>query len=250
MTDQTGQPSSEQSVSLTLCEKQQKESILLELITEVIQEIQSLYGSNSLSISNLNQIFNRILSKFYQRDDIPKIDTFAILNSLKKMKEISFEHDSKKWTFCVSMETSLTSEKSKMIITFNSSMIIYYFRTIIDRLDPIQQDMLLLMYMSILREHEVSPKIPNFELTIEQDYQFWYDFLKWETKRKIFLLKCKSEFIRKPFFSQKDTKYYLDRLCKQSGYSSTPESFREFFGRSYISNNEHFREKIRFPLEF
>jgi hypothetical protein len=250
MSGQTEQPSSEQSVSLTLCEKPQKKSILLELIADLVQEIQSLYGSDSLSISNLNQIFNRILSKFYQRDDIPKIDTFAILNSLKKMKEISFEHNSKKWTFCVSMKTSLTSEKSKMIITFNSSMIIYYFRTIIDRLDPIQQDMLLLMYMSILREREVSPKIPNFELTIEQDYQFWCDFLKWETERKIFLINCKYKFICQPFFSGKDTRFYLNLLSRSSGHPSTPESFREFFGRSYISNNEHFQEKIRSPLEF
>jgi hypothetical protein len=239
MSEQTEQEqsSSEQSVSLTLCEKQQKESILLQLIADLVQGMQSLYESNSLSPVNLNQIFKKILSDFYQRDDIPKVDTFAILNSFRKMKEIPFEHDSKKWTFYFSKETSLTSGKTEMTITVESSMIIGIFRTIIDRLDPIQQDLLFLMYRSILREREVSPKIPNFELTIEQDYQFWCDSLEWKTQRNKFLLKCKYEFIRQPFFSKKDTKFYLDELSRSSGYPFTPESFREFLGRYYIKSN-------------
>jgi hypothetical protein len=93
------------------------------------------------------------------------------------------------------------------------------------------------MYRSILREREVSPKIPNFELTIEKDYQFWCDFLNWKTQRNTFLLKCKSEFIRQPFFSQKNTKFYLDELSMKSGYPSHPESFREFLGRPYIKSD-------------
>ncbi len=234
MSKQTEQPSSEQSVSLTLCEKPQKESILLELIADLVQAMKSLYESDSLSSGTLKHIFNEILSKFYQRDDIPKIDIFAILNSLRKMREILFEHDSKIWTFCFSRETSLKFGKSKMTITVESSMIIGFFRTIIDCLDPIQQDMLSLMYRSILRKRDVSPKIPNFELTIEQDYQFWCDSLKWKTERVRFLLNCKYEFIRQPFFSKKDTKFYLGELSRSSGYPSTPESFREFLGRYYI----------------
>jgi hypothetical protein len=166
------------------------------------------------------------------------------------MKEIPFEHDSKNWTFCFSRETSLTSGKSKMTITVESSMIIGFFRTIIDRLDPIQHDLLFLMYRSILRKNEVSPKIPNFELTIEQDYQFWCDSLKWETERKTFLLNCKYQFIRQPYFSGKDTKFYLNQLSRSSGYPSTPESFSEFFGRSYIWQNEYFREKSDSPWNF
>lgn len=237
MSEQTEQQSSEQSVSLTLCEKQQKESILLQLIADLVQAMQSSYESDSLSVLTLNQIFKKILYDFSQRSDIPKVDTFAILNSLRKMREILFKHDSKNWTFCFSKETSLTSGKSNMIITIESSMIIGIFRTIIDRLDPIQQDLLFLMYRSILREREVSPKIPNFELTIEQDYQFWYDSLEWKTQRNTFLLNCKYEFIRQPFFSKKDTKFYLGELSRSSGYPFTPESFREFLGRYYIKSD-------------
>ena len=233
----TNQPSSKQSDSLTLCEKQQKESILLQLIADFVQGMQSSYESDSLSVLTLNQIFLKILSDFSQRSDIPKVDTFAILNSLRKMKEIPFEHDSKIWTFCFSRETSLKFGKSKMTITVESSMIIGFFRTIIDCLDPIQQDLLFLMYRSILREREVSPKIPHFELTIEQDYQFWCDSLNWKTQRNTFLLNCKYEFIRQPFFSKKDTKFYLDELWRSSGYPSTPESFSEFLGRHYIKSD-------------
>ena len=250
MTEQLEQPSSGQSVSSTLCEKPQKKFLLNQLIADLVQAMQSFYERDSLSIPTLNQIFKKILSDFYQRDDIPKIDIFAILNSLKKMKEIPFEHDSRNWIFCFSTETSLTSGKSKMTITVESSMIIGFFQTIIDRLVPIQQDLLFLMYTSILRKRDVSPKIPNFELTIEQDYEYWSNFLKWKTERDSFLLNCKYEFIRQPFFSKKDTKYYLGELSRSSGYPYTPESFQEFLGRPYIRLNLNFQEKSDSVLDF
>lgn len=207
---------------------------LLDLIVDLINKMTSLYDTDLLSIPTLNQFFKKILSDFSQRCDIPKVDIFAILNSLRKMDEIPFEYDSKNWTFCFSNETSLTSGKSKMIITVESSMIIGIFQKIIDLLDPIQKDLLFLMYRSILRERAVSPKIPYFELTIHQNYQYWCDFLKWETERESFLINCKYQFIRQPYFSGKDTKFYLNRLSRSSGYPSTPESFSHFFGRYYI----------------
>jgi len=248
------QPSSEQSFSLTPCQKSEKPEKELfsfrKLIADLVQVIQSLYDSDSLDNETLNETFQKILSDFNQRDDISKVDIFAILNSLRKIEEIPFEHDSKNWTFCFSRETSLTSGKSKMTITVKSSMIIGFFRTIIDCLNPIEQDMLSLMYMSVLRKHEVSPKNPKFELTIEQDYQFWCDSLKWETERTTFLLNCKYQFIRQPYFSGKDTKYYLNQLSRSSGYESTPESFREFFGRSYISEIKCLREESNSSWNF
>lgn len=134
MSEQLEQPYSEQSVSLSPCEKPQKELFLTQLIADLVQAMQSLYESDSLSIPTLNQIFKKILSDFSQRDDIPKVDIFAILNSLRKMTEIPFEHDSKDWTFSFSTETSLTFGKSKMTITVESSMIIGFFRTIINSL--------------------------------------------------------------------------------------------------------------------
>ena len=219
---------------------------LLDLIVDFIQEIKSLYDTDSLRVLTLNQNFKKILSDFSQRCDIPKVDTFAILNSLRKMDEIPFEYDSKNWTFCFSNETSLTSGKSKMIITVESSMIIGIFQKIIDLLDPIQKDLLFLMYRSILREREVSPKIPNFELTIYQNYQYWCDYLKWETERESFLIKCKSKFICSTYLSKKDVKFYVKQ---SSGYPSTPESFSEFFGRYYILT-KFFKEKSNSDLNF
>jgi hypothetical protein len=231
MTEQKEQPSSEQSVSLTLCKKPQKELFFSQLSADLVQAMQLLYESDSLSIPTLNQIFKNILSDFSQRDDIPKIDIFAILNSLRKMREISFVHDSKNWTFCFSRETSLTYGKSKAIITVESSMIIGFFQPIICRLGPIQQDLLFLMYKSILINHEVSPKIPNFELTIEQDFEYWCDLLKWETERKKFLSKC-NNFYNQPFFSNSQAKTHIKEYQSSGVYF--PSSFQEFLGRSDI----------------
>ena len=233
MSEQTEQPSSKQSVSLTLCEKPQKELFFSQLRADLVQAMLSLYESDSLSIPTLNQIFKKILSDFSQRDDIPKIDIFAILNSLRKMREISFVHDSKNWTFCFSRETSLTYGKSKAIITVESSMIIGFFQPIICRLGPIpiQQDLLFLMYKSILINHEVSPKNPNFELTIERDFEYWCDLLKWETERKEFLSKC-NYFYKQPFFSNSQAKAHIKEYRSSGLYF--PRSFKEFFGRSDI----------------
>jgi hypothetical protein len=242
MFKQSQQQSSELRVSSTL-EKSPNIVHLNQLIGDLIQATQSLYDRNSLSIPTLNQIFKKILSDFSQRDDIPKVDIFAIFNSLRKMNEIPFEHDSKNWTFCFSRETSLTSEKSKMTITVESSMMFGFFRTIINRLNPIQQDLLYLMYRSILKQHNVSPKILEFELTIEKDYEYWSNFLKWKTERDTFL-QCQYKFIRQRYFSRKDTRYYLNQLSRPSGYPFTIESFNEFLNRHYIYSNEHFKKIV------
>jgi hypothetical protein len=233
MTEQKEQPSSEQS------EKQPKKLFLTILSADIVEAIKSLYDSDSLNIMNLNDFFKNILSDFSQREDIPKIDIFAILNSLRKMREISFVHDSKKWTFCFSRETSLTYGKSKAIITVESSMIIGFFQPIICRLGPIQQDLLFLMYKSILINHEVSPKIPNFELTIEQDFEYWCDLLKWETERKKFLSKC-NNFYNQPFFSNSQAKTHIKEYQSSGVYF--PSSFQEFLGRSHI------RERLQVDL--
>jgi hypothetical protein len=104
------------------------------------------------------------------------------------------------------------------------------------------------MYRPILRQHEVSPKIPKFELTIEQDYEYWSNFLKWKTERNTFLLNCKSKFICKNYFSKKELLFYHDVLSRKSGYPSTPESFQEFLGRPYIL--EKFQEESDSVLDF
>ena len=242
MSEQQEQPSFEPRVSSTL-EKSPNNVVLTQMIEYFIREMQSLYDSNSLSIPTLNQIFKKILSDFLQRDDIPKVDIFAIFNSLRKMNEIPFEHYSKNWTFCFSRETSLTSEKSKMTITVESSMMFGFFRTIINRLNPIQRDLLFLMYRSILKQLNVSPIIPNFELTIEKDYEYWSNFLKWKTERDTFL-QCQYKFIRVPYFSKKNSKFYLNQLSRPSGYPFTIESFSEFLNRHYIYSNEHFKKIV------
>jgi hypothetical protein len=144
------------------------------------------------------------------------------------------------------METSLTVEESKITITIKSEIIFYFLRYIIDVLPPIQEDLIRLMYMDTLRKFGISPQIPNFEMTIETNYMFWCNFIGWnESKRIRFLEECRDQLTRQPYFSIKDTKYYgiWYKFSNKSGYPRTPESFREFFDRNYIWNNENFRKK-------
>ena len=197
----------------------------------------------------------KIIHAFFNRTDIQKIDIFAVLNSLRKMDDVSFEHVSKKFTYCFSTETSLTVEESKITITIKSEIIIDFLKCIlipqiqiippIPPIPPIQEDLMRLMYMDTLRNFGISPQIPNFEMTIETNYIFWCNFIGWNESQRIrFLEKCRDQLTRQPYFSKKDTKYYgiWYKSSNKSDYSRTPESFREFFDRNYIWNNENFRK--------
>ena len=221
--------------------------LLYELINKLNQRIQLLHNSNLLNDeSTLYFSLRKIINAFFTRTDIQKIDIFAILNSLRKMNDISFEHDSKQFKYCFSTKTSLTVKESNISITIKSEIIFDFLRYIIDVLPPIQQDLIWLMYMGILIKHNISPQIPNFEMTIETNYQYWCNFIGWNESMRIkFLKECRDQLTRQPFFSKKDREHYsvYGKLSKKLVYPSTPESFHEFFHRDYIWFNEHFRKK-------
>lgn len=218
-----------------------------ELIQFMNQMIQLLYNSSDIfDAKTLYSDLRKIIHAFFKRTDIQKIDIFAVLNSLRKMDDVSFEHDSKQFKYCFSTKTSLTVEGSKITITINSKIIIDFLKCIIDVLPPIQQDLIWLMYMGILIKHNISPQIPNFEMTIETNYQYWCNFIGWNESMRIkFLKECRDQLTRQPFFSKKDREHYsvYGKLSKKLVYPSTPESFHEFFHRDYIWFNEHFRKK-------
>jgi len=117
------------------------------------------------------------------------------------------------------------------------------FRLIMSQLEqnPKQHDLLCLMYMTILRaaEYRVVPVLPfPFEMTITLNYQFWLSsiYFNWDTKRSEFLRECKCRFVRRPFFSKKDSNYYYERTISSS--------FREFFENWHIANHDVFKGKI------
>jgi hypothetical protein len=208
-----------------------------QLIAQLIQDIKTLYENDTLDIVTLIEPLKKILQDFYQRKDVERINIFAILNSFRK-KGCGFWYDSKYWTVCFSDRASLRLGKSNMTITFDSSIFFDMFRLIMNQLELVQQDLLSLMYMTILRDpnHRVLPRILNFELTIERNYPFWCRAIKWHTKRFEFLGNCKSAFICQRFFSKKDTNYYPK-------YTSL-NSFRDFFRNSHILSHDEFKPKI------
>jgi hypothetical protein len=140
MSSQQPPTSSEQRVKLTPCQIHILELSLLynKLLVKLIKIIQLLYENNLLNNMNLNKFFKQIVSEFYQRQDIPKIDIFAILNSLRKMKEIHFFYDSKDWTFRFLKETSLTVGRTSIEITIESKIMIDYLYDILGLL-PVDQ---------------------------------------------------------------------------------------------------------------
>jgi hypothetical protein len=224
--------------------------LLYELINKLNQMIQLLHNSNLLNDDNaLCLALRKIIYAFFKRTDIQKIDIFAVLNSLRQMDDVSFEHDSKQFKYCFSMETSLTVEGSKITITINSKIIIDFLKCILQPrfqiIPKIQEDLIRLMYMDILRKLDVSPQIPNFEMTIETNYLFWCNFIGWNESMRIgFLKECRDQLTRQPFFSKKDTDYYRWKLSKKPKYQYTPESLREFFDRPHVWNNKYFRNEF------
>ena len=246
MSSQQEPTSSKQRVKLTPCQKLALELSLLlnKLIVQLIQESQSLYVNTTLNNANLNKSFKQIISDFYQRQDIPKIDIFAILNSLRKMKEIHFWYDSKDWTFRFSKETSLTFGRTRIEITIESKIMMDYLYHVLGLLPVGQQDLIWVLYTpilkekilkeriaseDILKERFVSFNIINFELTITQNFTFWWNFFgNWETERQILLNKCFTTFVHRDYLSNK----LAARLQKTNPH--TPESFKRCFDDNFI----------------
>jgi len=190
------------------------------LCNQLIQQITTLFLRDALDAPTLTSSVNDILEEFFQRKDIAKIDTFAILNSLRKAR-ISFGADSKQWTVCFSKDTAIRCGAKKMSLTVTTSGILEIFRKLNDLIkNPFEKDLFILMYREIFRHPSFRLLvITGFELTVNRPYEFWYESLEWETKREGFLTACAESFICQPFFSKKMAKYS----------SFTPESFTHFF---------------------
>ena len=245
MSSQQEPTSSEQRVKLTPCQKSALELSLLykKLLLKFIQSNQSLYENTLLNNANLNKSFKQIVSDFYQRQDIPKIDIFAILNSLRKMKEIHFWYDSKDWTFRFSKETSLTVGRTSIEITIESKIMMDYLYHIVGLLPVDQQDLIWVLYTprlenilkeriaseNILKERFVSFNILEFELTITQNFTFWWNFFgNWEMERQLLLKKCFTTFVHREYLPNK----LAARLQKTN--PNTPESFKRCFDDNFL----------------
>jgi hypothetical protein len=218
-------------------------SIILEqIVSTLIGMIKHLYDNDSVQCETLQEAVNSVLETFLRRRDIALIDQFAILNTLKK-KGFGFRHESQYWEVSFGLKSNFRLGKSKVLVTLDSSTFFQKFRLIMSQLEqnPKQHDLLCLMYMTIMNtfEHRVKPVLPfPFELTITTNYQFWLSsiYLNWDTKRSEFLDKCKCQFVRRPFFSKKDSNYYFQH--------TNTSSFREFFANWHISNHDVFKGKI------
>ena len=210
-----------------------------QLCNQLVKQIKMLYRTDSLNDRSLIESFKQILSRFHQRQDIRLIDIFAILNSLRKT-ELSFLEDSKVWTLCFSRETSIRCGMKRMTLTVSSKLMfdvfnhLYYLLDPKD-IDPSEKDLFSMMYLEILRNPRfgIYPPYQGFEITIEKPYDFWCDLMNWEITRENKLIDCAQAFIRRPFFSKKDSKYFY----------FTPKSFSHFFSSlhsilSYCQTND------------
>ena len=198
-----------------------------QLCNQLVKQIKMLYRTDSLDDRSLIESFKQVLSEFHQRQDIKPIDIFAILNSLRKT-ELSFLEDSKVWTFCFSRETSIRCGMKRMTLSVTSTVMFNVFNHLYNLLDPKdidprEKDLLSLMYLEIFRNpsFRIYPLYQEFELTIEKPYSFWRDSMNWEIIRETKLIDCEQAFIRRPFFSKKNSKYFSFR----------PKSFTDFFSR-------------------
>ena len=200
-----------------------------QLCNQLVKRTKILYRTDSLNDRSLIESFKQVLSGFHQRQDITPINIFAILNSLRKSK-LSFLEDSKEWTLCFSRETSIECGMKMMTLSVTSTLMFNVFNHLyylLDprNIDPREKDLFCLMHLEIFRNPMIGiyplSLSQRFEITIEKPYDFWYDLMNWERNRETKLIDCAQSFIRRPFFSKKDSKYF----------SFTPKSFSHFFSR-------------------
>ncbi len=200
--------------------------LLEQLCDHLIQEIKILYENNSITNDDLVDLFRRIIEIFSESKDIELVNIFAILNSLRK-NGVCFKDGAKEVKICFSDRPSFKFGKSSLEIILDSSIFFERFIFLIKKLEPEQQDLLSLMYMKVLRDFNVVPKIDDFdfELTVEFNYDFWTYYLSWDTQRSTYLTSCKNILISRDYFSRKDVNYWSSHTrC---------DSFQIFFSRNY-----------------
>ncbi len=164
------------------------------LTSGLVSQIKFDYDRNFLNHQNLNSSLKQILNEFFERKDIQPIDIFTILSSLKKMEIISFQYDSKNFTFCFSSETLFTFGKTEIMITVVSSMIADYLKTIFEKLDTSHQNIVYMLYHNALKEIRnkyFGLSQENLAITNIRHIVYWMNCVTiYEKKSLVDMFKC------------------------------------------------------------
>ena len=210
-------------------------NLLRQLVSTFGDVIKVLYDADDIDTEILDREVACILERFlsmFQEQGIPLIDIFAVFNTFRE--GFYLYHDGRYFCIKFGSKHGIKVGRKKFVITLDSSTFFQKLCFIMRQLEsnPVQHDLLFLMYRTILRDpnHRVVPCISfPFELTISQNYRVWLSFLDWETARSNFLDRCLYQFVSRTFFSKKDTKYYLQH--------TNTSSFSIFFRNSHIHAN-------------
>ena len=210
-------------------------NLLRQLVSTFCDVIKGMYESESIDTEKLDRVVSSILERFlimFQEQGIPLIDVFAVFNTFRE--GFYFFHDGRYFCIKIGSKHGIKVGRRRVVITLDSSTFFQKLCFIMRQLEsnPVQHDLLFLMYRTILRHpnHRVAPSISfPFAVTISTNYRFWLSFLDWETTRSKFLDRCLYQFVSRTLFSKKDTKYYLQH--------TDISSFSIFFRNSHIHAN-------------
>jgi hypothetical protein len=216
-----------------------------QLCNRMIGDVIKFYNEDEMDNICLLDILKRNIQNFLETTDMQPIDTFAILNSIRK-RGLTFYHDNKSWKIHFSNAGFFKLGKSSVTIAVCPSFILEKLRFIMEHheLIPSQSDLLSMMYLSILREDRFKHILklnPDFEMTVERPYIFWCKKIKWESERiSLYLgLVAHNVFVQnleEGYYSKKDANYYLKH--------TRLESFRKLFSEWYVRNRPAFQGKI------
>ncbi len=178
------------------------------LTSGLISQIKFDYDKNFLNNQTLNSSFKQILDEFFEREDIQPIDIFTIFSSLKKMERISFQYDSKNFTFCFSSETLLTFGKTEITITVDSSMIADYLKRIFEKLDTSHQNIVYMLYHDALKKISsiyFGLSQENLSITNIRHIVYWMNLVTiYEKLHVVDMFKCiMRDIVTKKNFSEK-----------------------------------------------
>ena len=240
-------------IKMSVCEKkvlqhpplvQDLTQSLRELIRSLIENIQSLYYTDSLNTANLEKSIKSVLTRFCEKKEIKQIDIFAILTSLRKNSPVLFEMKSTRYSFHFFLgETTLTIGNSSNIITINSKLIIERLEFITSRLTLIEKDFIYLMYVGLYKQFIPIEFEGNFDMSCDFTYDSYMRFYfehetTWEQQRTKILQDCKSLVFRRfGTVSKNQYNYYIKNF-------TPPESLVQFLHTNYI-NELYTRDKLQ-----
>jgi hypothetical protein len=203
--------------------------------------MKALFVKDDLDEPKLKESFNQMFEVFTQKHNIEPFDMITMLNTIR-LRNYTFTFDSKQWFFCFSEETRVTHGRTKMTVRMEFSLIASKINEMSRLLEPPKKDLLWLMYCPVFRDERflIYPrKIENFHLTIETPYDYWCKSMKWEEIREQnFVKSCSDVFIRRPFFSEKQSRFGIRA-------KSFEDFFKQFFSSSIHSCKDEWYEELR-----